>query len=143
MSNNIKKLPTFRGRFGVRSVRRKSIAKWNRWRHPRGIDITWRRGDGYRPKIGYGGNRKTRDLHPSRRVEVYVRNLQELEKHIRENKNVNRFVYRLASNIGMKKRIQIKQFAEKHKLKIANLGEVKEKEQKKEKGKKEKRKGSI
>jgi len=121
MSNNIKKVPTFRGRFGTRSKRKKSIAKWDKWRFPRGIDITWRAGDGSKPTIGYGCDKKTKNLHPSGRIEVYIRNLVQLENHIKENKETKKYIYRLASNLGAKKRTEIKQFAEKHKLRITNL----------------------
>jgi len=132
--NNIKRMPVFRGRFGTRSVRRKSNKKWQRWRYPRGIDITWKRGQVKKPKGGYAGNKKYRNLHPSGRIEVYIKNLLQLQTHIKENKNTDNFIYRIASNLGVKKRNSIKEFADKHKLRLINVKKI----VKKEKPKKEK-----
>ncbi len=127
MSNNIKNMPTFRGRFGTRSKRRKTNDKWDKWRFPRGIDITWRRGDNQMPKAGFGGDKSTRDLHPSGRVEVYINNLPQLEKYVKENKETNKVIFRIASTVGAKKRLLIKAFVEKNKLRAINLTNVKEK----------------
>lgn len=121
MSNNIKNMPTFRGRFGTRSKRKKTNPKWDKWRYPRGIDISWRKGDNQMPKAGYGCDKKYKDLHPTGRTEVYIRNLANLEMHVKENKETKKFIYRIAANIGAKKRIDIKQFAEKYKLKMINV----------------------
>jgi ribosomal protein L32E len=118
--SNEKNLPTFRGRFGTRSKRKKSIAKWDKWRHPRGIDITFRKGDNQKPRIGYGTKKEDRDLHPSGRIEVYVRNLDILKNHVKENKDANKYIYRLAGNIGAKKRLDIKEFAKTAKIRIIN-----------------------
>ncbi len=120
MSNNVKNMPTFRGRFGTRSKRKKSIAKWNKWRFPRGIDIVFGKGDNQNPSIGYGTDRKVRNLHPTKRVEIYVRNLDSLKRHVAENKDVNKYIYRLSANLGAKKRIEIKEFAKEKKLKVIN-----------------------
>jgi ribosomal protein L32E len=120
MTNNIKNMPTFRGRFGTRSKRKKTNPKWDKWRYPRGIDITWRRGDNQKPRAGYGGDKKFKDLHPSGRIEVYIRNLNQLENHIKTVKDTKTEIYRLAANLGAKKRAEIKVFAEKHKLRVIN-----------------------
>lgn len=125
MSNNIKNMPTFRGRFGTRSKRKKTNPKWDKWRYPRGIDISWRKGDNKMPKAGYGCDKKYKDLHPSGRTEVYVANLMQLEQHVKANKDTKKFIYRLASKVGAKKRIAIKEFAEKNKLRMINLNEKK------------------
>lgn len=109
-----KNLPTFRGRFGTRSKRKKSIAKWDKWRYPRGIDILFKRGDNIRPRVGYRTDKAIRDLHPSGRKEIYIRNLPELMK-MKSEKNV---LFRLAATIGQKKRIEIYEFAKKHNLNL-------------------------
>jgi len=120
MTNNVKNMPTFRGRFGTRSKRKKTNPKWDKWRYPRGIDISWRKGDNQKPRAGYGCDKKYKDLHPSGRIEIYIRNLSQLENHIKLVKDTKTEIYRLASNLGAKKRLEIKQFAEKHKLRIIN-----------------------
>lgn len=125
MSNNIKNMPTFRGRFGTRSKRKKTNPKWDKWRHPRGIDITWRRGDNQKPRIGYGGDNETKHLHPTKRMEVYITSLSQLERYVKEHKELNKVIFRFASTIGTKKRLSIKEFVEKHKLKVINLNEKK------------------
>ncbi len=109
-----KNLPTFRGRFGTRSKRKKSKDKWNKWRYPRGIDILFKRGDNIRPRVGYRTDKAIRDLHPSGKKEIYIRNLQELMK-MKSEKNV---LFRLAATIGKKKRIEIYEFAKKHNLNL-------------------------
>lgn len=109
-----KNLPTFRGRFGTRSKRKKSKDKWNKWRYPRGIDILFKRGDNIRPRVGYRTDKAIRDLHPSGKKEIYIRNLSELVK-MKSEKNV---LFRLAATIGKKKRIEIYEFAKKHNLNI-------------------------
>jgi len=125
MSNNIKNMPVFRGRFGTRSKRKKTNPKWDKWRYPRGIDISWRRGDNQMPKAGFGGDKKTKNLHPTKRTEVYINNFSQLEKYVKEHKDLNKVIFRFAANIGLKKILIIKEFVEKHKLKVINLNEKK------------------
>jgi len=125
MSNNIKRMPVFRGRFGTRSKRKKTNPKWNKWRYPRGIDISWRTGDNQMPKIGFGCDKKRKALHPSGRKEVYIRNLKDLQNFIEKNKDIKNFIFRMASKLGKKKREEIKKFCDKHKLRVINIFEKK------------------
>ncbi len=75
-----KKRFLFRGRFGKRSVRKKSKEKWQRWRKPRGIDIYRKKEDGAYPKTGYRTARDIRGKHPSGYTVVLVRNEAELQQ---------------------------------------------------------------
>ncbi len=72
--------PVFRGRFGKKNIRRKSIAKWDKWRKPHGIDLDKGLQHGFRPKIGYGRAVEIRDIHPSGYIDVLVCNINDLEK---------------------------------------------------------------
>ncbi|MEI7961589.1 MAG: eL32 family ribosomal protein [archaeon] len=83
---NMKKLserkltPVFRGRFGKKNIRRKSIAKWDKWRKPHGIDLDKGLQHGFRPKIGYRSRTDLRGIHPSGYMEVMVCNINDLGK---------------------------------------------------------------
>jgi large subunit ribosomal protein L32e len=100
---NLKKsTPTFRGRFGKKNIRRKSIAKWDKWRKPHGIDLDKGLQHGFRPKIGYRNRVETRGIHPSGFVDVLVCNMNDLEKI---NPEVQ--AARIARTIGKKKRNEI------------------------------------
>ena len=72
--------PVFRGRFGKKNIRRKSIAKWDKWRMPHGIDLDKGIEHGFRPKIGYRGCVEVRGIHPSGYREVLVCNFNDLAK---------------------------------------------------------------
>jgi large subunit ribosomal protein L32e len=108
-------LPTFRGRFGIRSIRKKSKAKWNRWKKPRGIDIRRRQDDGAWPKTGYSAHGEIKDIHPSGFEEILVHNLGELAAL---NPQVQ--AARIAGTVGNKKRKEIKAKAKELKLKVLN-----------------------
>jgi len=95
-------LPTFRGRFGKRNIRRKSIAKWNRWRVPRGIDVKREMSDGYMPRVGFATPKAIRHLHPSGYREVIVRTLKEVETVSQKG-----FAVRIAAGIGSRKKMII------------------------------------
>ena len=97
-----KKLPTFRGRFGKKNIRRKSKAKWQKWRKPRSIDLDRGLQHGYRPKIGYRSKTELRDIHPSGYVEVMVRNINELE-----TVEVKTQAIRISATVGKRKRNDI------------------------------------
>jgi large subunit ribosomal protein L32e len=112
-----KTLPTFRGRFGTRSKRKKSIAKWDKWRHPRGIDINWKRGDGKRPKIGYSTPNDSKGLHPKLKVIKYLNNVSDIKILGKDAKD---FVYYIAAKVGKKKRIDILESAKKIGIDILN-----------------------
>ncbi|MFA6268668.1 MAG: eL32 family ribosomal protein [archaeon] len=77
---NKKSTPVFRGRFGKKNIRRKSIEKWDKWRKPHGIDLDKCIAHGFRPKIGYRNSTETRFIHPSGFKDVLVCNMNDLEK---------------------------------------------------------------
>ncbi|MCR4368416.1 MAG: hypothetical protein NUV67_00750 [archaeon] len=106
--------PVFRGRFGKRSVRKKSKAKWDKWRVPRGIDVKHVASDGFNPREGYRTPRAIRDIHPSGYREVLVRHIGEL-KAIKEGHAV-----RVISGIGRKKKIDIVDKAIEKGIKVLN-----------------------
>ena len=97
-----KKLPTFRGRFGKKNIRKKSKTKWNKWRKPRSIDLDRGLQHGFRPKIGYRGNTKIRGIHPSGYNEILIKNLKEIEKI-----NIKTEAIRIGATVGKKKRNEI------------------------------------
>ena len=92
----------FRGRFGKKQFRRKSIKKWDKWRKPRGIDLDRDIAHGYSPKIGYRSDTKLRNIHPSGYKEILVCNLNDLAKI--DNKTQ---AARISKTIGKRKRNEI------------------------------------
>jgi len=94
-----KHTPVFRGRFGKKNIRRKSIEKWDKWRKPHGIDLDKGLQHGFRPKIGYRRSVETRNIHPSGFKDVLVCNMNDLEKI---NPKVE--AARIAATIGKRKR---------------------------------------
>jgi large subunit ribosomal protein L32e len=108
-------LPTFRGRFGIRSIRKKSISKWNKWRKPRGIDIKRRNDDGAYPKTGYSTDLNVKDLHPSGFEDILVKNLQELTAL-----NPKEQAARIGGTVGRKKKKDILAKAKELKIKVLN-----------------------
>lgn len=94
--------PVFRGRFGKKNIRRKSIAKWDKWRKPHGIDLDRGLNHGRRPKIGYRREAVLRDIHPSGYKEVLVNNVKDLEKV-----DPKFAAARLSATIGKRKRNEI------------------------------------
>jgi len=97
-----KKLPTFRGRFGKKNIRRKSKAKWQKWRKPRSIDLDRGLQHGFRPKIGYRNQASLRDIHPSGYTEVMIKTLNDLEAV-----NVKTEAIRISATVGKRKRNDI------------------------------------
>ena len=97
-----KKHPVFRGRFGKKNIRRKSIAKWDKWRFPRGIDLDKGIEHGMQPRIGYRSQKEIRGVHPSGYKEVLVCNLNDLEKV-----NVKVQAVRFSATIGKKKKNEL------------------------------------
>ena len=112
---NAKSKPAFRGRFGVRSVRRKKNKKWQKWRVPRGIDILRRIEHGAYPKAGYGTRKEIRGMHPSGFYEVLVHNVAEVG-----NVDNKKFVARIAAGVGKRKRIEIVKKAKESEVRILN-----------------------
>ena len=110
-----KKHPVFRGRFGKKNIRRKSIAKWDKWRKPHGIDLDKGLQHGFRPKVGYGSNGKIRGMHPSGYREVMVCNENDLAK---VDPKVN--AIRISATLGKRKRNVIVAKANEKKIWILN-----------------------
>jgi len=111
-----KKFPTFRGRFGNKYLRSIKKAKWKKWRHPRGIDISKKQEDGALPVTGYRTEKSIRFLHPSGSSEITVHNTAELEKV------GDKEIARIASNVGAKKRKIIIKEAKKKEIPVINRG---------------------
>ncbi len=108
------RLPSFKGRFGVESIRNPNKKKWSKWRKPRGIDIQRTQEDGARPNIGYRRPNAIRTLHPSGYREVLVFNpkgLQLLEKTT---------AARISGTVGKRKRQLILDEAQKLGVRIIN-----------------------
>jgi large subunit ribosomal protein L32e len=100
MKLNIKKHhPVFRGRFGKKNIRRKSIAKWDKWRLPHGIDLDKGINHGRQPRIGYRSEPEIRFVHPSGYKEVLVCNANDLAKI-----DVKTQAARLSATMGKRKR---------------------------------------
>ena len=97
-----KHTPVFRGRFGKKNIRRKSIEKWDKWRKPHGIDLDKGIEHGCRPKIGYRRSVETRDVHPSGFIDVLVCNKNDLAKIDAKTQAV-----RLSRTLGKKKRNEL------------------------------------
>lgn len=97
--NSKKHHPVFRGRFGKKNIRRKSIAKWDKWRLPHGIDLDKGRNHGRQPRIGYRSSKEIRFVHPSGYKEVLVCNFNDLAKV-----EVKTQAARLSATIGKRKR---------------------------------------
>jgi large subunit ribosomal protein L32e len=109
-----KKLPTFRGRFGKKMIRRVKMKRWNKWRHNRGIDIKWGQQHGFRPDMGYRTAKEIRGMHPSGMHEMQIRTISELA-------NVPKgYAVRMMSKIGHKKRVMIANEAKKLGIKLLN-----------------------
>jgi len=114
-----KKKPTFRGRFGTRSKRRKSIKKWDKWRVSRGIDIKWYRGDGSQPGAGYKTKKELRHLHPKGLPEMILRSKSDIERV--EKNDTKKYVFRFESTIGKKKRMDLMNLAKEKGMFVANV----------------------
>ncbi len=91
------------------------------WRRPRGLHSKLRRRYGGKKtgrvvvSVGFGSPKAVRGLHPSGYEEVLVYNPSDLEKIDKE-----RQVARIASCVGMKKRLAIQDKAEELGIKILN-----------------------
>jgi large subunit ribosomal protein L32e len=90
----------------------------DRWRKPRGRDSKLRKKEkskGKLPNVGYGAPKSTRGLHPSGSEEVYIQNIQDLNRVDPKTQ-----AGRLSSKIGKKKKEEIIKKAKKMKIKLLN-----------------------
>lgn len=88
------------------------------WRKPKGIDNHMRlQVSGVPPlvKIGYGGPKASRGLHPSGYTDNLIHNVNELL-----NLNKDKDAVRIAHTVGTKKRLEILSKAESLGLKVLN-----------------------
>jgi large subunit ribosomal protein L32e len=89
------------------------------WRKPKGVDNHQRKqkGRGIPPlvKVGYGGPKKVRGLHPSGYTDNLVFNVKDLEKLNPKTDGV-----RIGHSVGTKKRIEIIVKAIEKKFKVFN-----------------------
>ena len=91
-----------------------------RWRKPRGLHSSMRRGYSYRPNkvsVGYRGPEKARGLHPSGFKEVPVNNPTDLDKIDPKTEAA-----RIGHSVGTRKRVAIIEKAEKLGIRVLNRG---------------------
>ncbi len=94
-----------------------------KWARPKGRHSKMRvglRGHGKRPSIGYSSPREVKGLNKQGLKEVLVNNINDLKKV----KDKDKEVILLASNLGLKKRIEILKKVKELKLKIANIKDI-------------------
>jgi len=105
------------------------------WRKPKGIHSKLRlkkRGKGKRPKIGYGNNKRLKELIKNKDY-TYISNMNDMN-------NVKHPII-ISSTIGLKKKIEIAKRAEELKISIINIDvkklieRMKTKKEKKQEGK--------
>ncbi|MEM3518904.1 MAG: 50S ribosomal protein L32e [Candidatus Hadarchaeales archaeon] len=89
-----------------------------KWRRPRGIDSKMRLKKKGKPplvSVGYRSPKTARNLHPSGKVEILVRNMKDLEKA-----DPARNVVRIASGAGLRLRLQIAKKAAERGIRVLN-----------------------
>jgi large subunit ribosomal protein L32e len=89
-----------------------------KWKRPRGKDNPVRLAlKGYPPKasIGYGIPDELKNLHPTGLLPVVVRNIKELERL-----DPSKHIIYIASEVGLKKRLEILQVAKSKGFRVAN-----------------------
>lgn len=90
------------------------------WRKPKGIDSVVRRrfrGNIVMPKIGYGNNKKTRDVAPNGLKTFVVANIGELDLLLLQTKT---YAAEIAHNVSSRKRIAIVERAKALGVKVTN-----------------------
>jgi large subunit ribosomal protein L32e len=110
-----KKRPSFRRVESWRYVRIKDS-----WRKARGIDSRTRiksKSGVKSPSVGYRGPKKVRGLHPSGYEEVRVHNINEMK-----DLNNKKHAIKISTNLGVKKRISVIDYAQSRGFKVLNLG---------------------
>jgi len=110
--------PVFRGRFGTRTKRKNTIAKWDKWRVARGIDIKWEKGDGHRPRVGYKTKKELRNIHPKGLPELLIRSKSDIVNF--DVKKAKSFVFKFAATIGNKKKTELLKLAKEKGMQILN-----------------------
>ena len=91
------------------------------WRRPKGLHSKWRERYGGKwsgrilVNIGFGSPKAVRGLHPSGYEEVLAYNVKDLEKVDKERQAI-----RIASCVGMKKRLAIEEKAKELGIKVLN-----------------------
>ena len=110
-----KKRPSFRRVESWRYVRIKDS-----WRKARGIDSRTRiksKSGVKSPSVGYRGPKKVRGLHASGYEEVRVHNINEMK-----DLNNKKHAIKISTNLGVKKRISVIDYAQSRGFKVLNLG---------------------
>jgi len=110
-----KKRPSFRR---VESWRYKRVK--DSWRKARGIDSRTRiksKSGVKSPSVGYRGPKKVRGLHPSGYEEVRVQTINDLK-----DLNNRKHAIKISTNLGIRKRIRVIDYAQSRGFKILNLG---------------------
>jgi len=110
-----KKRPSFRRVESWRYVRVKDS-----WRKARGIDSRTRiksKSGVKSPSAGYRGPKKIRGLHPSGFEEVRVEIIDDLK-----DLNNKKHAIKISTKLGIKKRINLIDYAQKRGFKILNIG---------------------
>ena len=110
-----KKRPSFRRVESWRYVRVKDS-----WRKARGIDSRTRiksKSGVKSPSAGYRGPKKVRGLHPSGFEEVRVEIIDDMK-----NLNNKKHAIKISTKLGIKKRINLIDYAQKRGFKILNIG---------------------
>mmetsp|Transcript_18394 Transcript_18394/g.24276 ORF Transcript_18394/g.24276 Transcript_18394/m.24276 type:complete len:137 (+) Transcript_18394:75-485(+) len=90
------------------------------WRKPKGIDSRVRRrfkGTIPMPKVGYGSNKKTRNVLPNGFYKFLVNNVAELELLMMHNR---KYCAEIAHNVSARKRKDIVERAEQLGIKVTN-----------------------
>ncbi|MFH0906321.1 MAG: eL32 family ribosomal protein [archaeon] len=114
--------PYFRGHYVLDAGRgkkpgKKSRKKFNKWTYPGGIDRELSSSmKGPMPKIGWGHKNTEKFLHPCNLLEVYVNNLNDINKL----KSGQKIAVRFKSTIGAKKRTEFRKILESKKIKYLN-----------------------
>jgi large subunit ribosomal protein L32e len=110
-----KRRPSFRR---VESWRYKRVK--DSWRKARGIDSQTRKKtkSGVKsPSVGYRGPKRVRGLHPSGYEEVRVHNIDDMK-----NLNNKKHAIKISTRLGVKKRINVIDYAQSRGFKVLNLG---------------------
>ncbi len=110
-----KKRPSFRR---VESWRYKRVK--DSWRKARGIDSRTRiksKSGVKSPSVGYRGPKKVRGLHPSGYEEVRVHTINDLK-----DLNNRKHAIKISTNLGVRKRIRVIDYAQSRGFKVLNLG---------------------